>query len=222
MNEELFTAIRELAIRSEKKAWWQPWQFSEQVGNDDAEFIAAISPEIVLDLLHEIERRFAIQAELNALRTRTNQLISETNKYAAEISLGKSATIKMGIQLDDAKESINALTLALEVERDAANLYAKQVAHWIGKHDALLEQQLATSVPQEWNDKNVLAWCVARGIQSAQPVREPLSMEQIEKLDCVKMDFDADSQGTTWYLDADSIKKFARAIERAHGIGGDK
>lgn len=47
-------------------------------------------------------------------------------------------------QLDDAKESINALTLALEVERDAANLYAKQVAHWIEKHDALLAQQLET------------------------------------------------------------------------------
>lgn len=27
--------------------------------------------------------------------------------------------------------------------RDAANLYAKQVAHRIGKHDALLGQQLA-------------------------------------------------------------------------------
>ncbi len=36
----------------------------------------------------------------------------------------------------EARESIEALTLALETERDAANLYAKQVAHWIGKHDA--------------------------------------------------------------------------------------
>jgi ATP-dependent protease HslVU (ClpYQ) ATPase subunit len=159
MNEEL-------AIRSKEKSWWQPWQFFEQVGNDDAEFIAAISPEIVLELLHEIERRFAIQAELNALRTRTNQLISESNKYCAEVSRGKSATIRMGIELDDAKESISALTLAIEVERDAANLYARQVAHWIEKHDALLAQQLQTE-PQEWNDKNVIAWCVARGIMSA-------------------------------------------------------
>ena len=45
-------------------------------------------------------------------------------------------------QLDSAKESIEALTLALETERGAANLYAKQVAHWIGKCDDLLEQQI--------------------------------------------------------------------------------
>jgi len=60
---------------------------------------------------------------------------------------------KLCNQLDEAKESINALTLALEVERDAANLYAKQVAHWVGKHDALLEQQLSTSVPAETHYK---------------------------------------------------------------------
>jgi hypothetical protein len=69
-------------------------------------------------------------------------------------------------QLDAAKESISAMILALETERDAANLYAKQVAHWIEKHDALLAQQLET-VPQEWNDKNVIAWCIARGIRAA-------------------------------------------------------
>lgn len=56
MNEELLTAIRDLALRSKKKAWWQPWQMAEQTGNDDAEFIAAMSPEIVLELLEEIER----------------------------------------------------------------------------------------------------------------------------------------------------------------------
>lgn len=82
------------------------------------------------------------------------------------VALGKIAL--------DQKESLEALTLALETERDAANLYAKQVAHWIGKHDAILEQQLAT-VPQEWNDKNVIAWCVARGIKSAQEVKQCLN-----------------------------------------------
>lgn len=76
--------------------------------------------------------------------------------------------IEAAILLREQAESINALTLALEVERDAANLYAKQVAHWIEKHDALLAQQLET-VPQEWNDKNVIAWCVARGIEAARP-----------------------------------------------------
>ena len=80
-----------------------------------------------------------------------------------------AATLVISIcdQLDRANASIYALTLAIEAERGAANLYAKQVAHWIEKHDALLAQQLET-VPQEWNDKNVLAWCVARGIKSGQ------------------------------------------------------
>ena len=45
-------------------------------------------------------------------------------------------------------DQLDALTLALETERDAANLYAKQVAHWIGKHDALLEQQLEAQAAQ--------------------------------------------------------------------------
>jgi hypothetical protein len=39
-------------------------------------------------------------------------------------------------------DQLDALTLAFETERAAANLYAKQVAHWIEKHDALLAQQL--------------------------------------------------------------------------------
>ena len=39
-------------------------------------------------------------------------------------------------------DQLEALQLAFETERDAANLYAKQVAHWIEKHDALLAQQL--------------------------------------------------------------------------------
>lgn len=63
------------------------------------------------------------------------------------------------------KEDCHTLQLALEKERDAANLYAKQVAHWIGKHDALLEQQLATT-SQEWNDENVIAWCINRGLKA--------------------------------------------------------
>ena len=73
----------------------------------------------------------------------------------------------LGKQALEWKATCEALTLALETERSAANMYAKQVAHWIEKHDALLAQQLET-VPQEWNDKNVLAWCVARGINAAQ------------------------------------------------------
>jgi len=94
--------------------------------------------------------------------------------------------VKLGKQATEWKESCEALQLALEVERDAANLYAKQVAHWIGKHDALLEQQLATT-SKEWNDENVIAWCVARGIKAAQPVREPEQTKQlVEKFDALQ------------------------------------
>lgn len=123
-----------------------------------------------------------------------------------------SLVISICDQLDEAKESINALTLALEVERDAANLYAKQVAHWIGKHDALLEQQLQC-VPQEWNDKNVIAWCVARGIKAAQPVAQPLS--EVQKFDIV----------TQWFTDESDITRAMQMLTDfeqttpAHGIG---
>lgn len=103
MNEEMLTAIRELAMRSLKGEWYQPHEMSRQIGNNDAEFIAAMSPDIVLDLVYEIERMFEIQDVLQALRTRNHQLILESNKYCAEVSRGKSATIKMGMQLDEAQ-----------------------------------------------------------------------------------------------------------------------
>jgi uncharacterized protein (DUF305 family) len=50
--------------------------------------------------------------------------------------------LDIGKQALDLKARCEALELALRVERGAANSYARQVAHWIGKHDALLEQQL--------------------------------------------------------------------------------
>ncbi len=48
----------------------------------------------------------------------------------------------LGKQALEWKAACEALQLALETERSAANMYAKQVAHWIEKHDALLAQQL--------------------------------------------------------------------------------
>jgi hypothetical protein len=73
MNEELLTAIRDLAMRSLRGDWWQPYDLNRTTGRNDAEFIAAMSPELVLDLVHEIERRFAIQGELQALRKTINE-----------------------------------------------------------------------------------------------------------------------------------------------------
>lgn len=106
MNEEFLTAIRDLAMRSLNEEWYQPYALANHTGNNDAEFIAAMSPELALDLVDEI------------------------------VILGKQAL--------QWKEGCQALQLALETEHDAANLYAKQVAHWIEKHDALLAQQLET------------------------------------------------------------------------------
>ena len=50
--------------------------------------------------------------------------------------------VQLGKQALKWKADYEALQLAFETERGAANLYAKQVAHWIEKHDALLAQQL--------------------------------------------------------------------------------
>jgi len=77
--------------------------------------------------------------------------------------------VELGKQALKWREGCEALTLALEVERDAANLYAKQVAHWIGKHDALLEQQLKVASQPEWNDENVIKYCIDRGINAVKP-----------------------------------------------------
>lgn len=50
----------------------------------------------------------------------------------------------LGKQALEWKATCEGLQLALETERSAANMYAKQVAHWIEKHDALLAQQLSS------------------------------------------------------------------------------
>lgn len=71
------------------------------------------------------------------VRQTSNQSILKMQQrlHAEVVELGKQAL--------QWKEGCLALQLALETERGAANLYAKQVAHWIGKHDELLAQQLA-------------------------------------------------------------------------------
>jgi hypothetical protein len=52
----------------------------------------------------------------------------------------------------------------------------------------------------------------------AQPVREPLTDEQIEKL----RDKTFSINNPFCPVDSKSMRKAVRAIERAHGIGGDK
>jgi hypothetical protein len=48
----------------------------------------------------------------------------------------------LGKQALEWKATCEALTLALDAALQDRNMYAKQVAHWIEKHDALLAQQL--------------------------------------------------------------------------------
>jgi hypothetical protein len=63
---------------------------------------------------------------IEALHARVRELAIESSRYCAEISLGKAHQIQ--------------LQLALDAEQQAADLYARQVNHWIGKHDALLKE----------------------------------------------------------------------------------
>ena len=65
--------------------------------------------------------------------------------------------VQLGKQAIEWKDSCEALQLALETERDAANLYAKQVAHWIGKHDLVQAQynDLVMQVSKKWPNETL-------------------------------------------------------------------
>jgi hypothetical protein len=66
--------------------------------------------------------------EILVKQTSNSAILKMQQRLHAEVvELGKKAL--------QWKEGCHALELALETERDAANLYAKQVAHWIEKHD---------------------------------------------------------------------------------------
>lgn len=119
----------------------------------------------------------------------------------------------LGKQALEWKATCEALQLALEVERDAANLYAKQVAHWIGKHDALLEQQLAQP-EQRTAGCTLCGHCAATGekIQAAQPVAQPLTVQEVEQI----------LHQHNYELHGDRARYIVRMTERAHGIGAKK
>lgn len=70
--------------------------------------------------------------DLQTLVTQTSNpsiLKMQQRLHTEVVELGKKAL--------QWREGCEALQLALETEREAANLYAKQVAHWIEKHDEL-------------------------------------------------------------------------------------
>ena len=90
--------------------------------------------------------------------------------------------VSLGKQALEWKANCEALQLALEVERDAANLYAKQVAHWIEKHDALLDQQLAAE-DRAQRDADPLAELRAYELTVAN-LREQLALIDLEGCGC--------------------------------------
>ena len=66
--------LREIAAEaSSNLGWWQPWQFEEQVGPKEAAFIAAMSPQIAIELLDENE---SMRLELDALIEAAQRLLS--------------------------------------------------------------------------------------------------------------------------------------------------
>lgn len=107
---------------------------------------------------------------------------------------------------------MNTIDNLMALAAEYATLTADTAA--ITKAREALVEALAQPAQPEWNDENVIAWCVARGIKEAQPAREPLSDEQLHKF--------ADRCTPNTETGSLNYRNFARAIERAHGIGGDK
>ena len=101
-------------------------------------------------------------------------------RYQAElyIAAGTPVAVWVVVSLCD---QLDALTLAFETERDAANLYAKQVAHWIEKHDALLEQQIQSTALPDHSEQHL-------DMVAALPVGE-LTDEQIDAIAGGKVDY---------------------------------
>lgn len=77
-----------------------------------------------------------------------------------------------------------------EAERHnaAANDAVKRCAHWIEKHDALLESQLK-SKSEEWTDENVITWCFARGVNAAAMMPASLVGVPKDNNDCKNCEF---------------------------------
>lgn len=70
-----------------------------------------------------------------------NELIERLRHIASKgVSVWGDLQMEAADALEDQAKQIEALFLALETERGAANLYAKQVLYWINKNDKKLEQ----------------------------------------------------------------------------------
>lgn len=119
---------------------------------------------------------------------------------------------------------LTCIDMRLEVLDDTATMYAKQVAHWIEKHDALLEQQLKTVHPIDTSPEHVQKsegieriGCVQHDCEECkareeQPKQEPLTLEQIVSI----VESVEDSPGRSHIR---VLQLLTKAIEKHHGIG---
>lgn len=70
------------------------------------------------------------------------ETLSENNEGRQKLERLHDEVKTLGQMALEWKNRCHAMELALETERQAADRYARQVAHWIAKHDELLFQQL--------------------------------------------------------------------------------
>jgi hypothetical protein len=100
----------------------------------NAAFIAAANPAKIIELLDALEA----QAKQMEVLRKDWKKVSDENGF---------------LRFEQAKQ-IEALGLALETERGAANLYARQVAHWMSKHDEALKkiEGLQADADMFWNN----------------------------------------------------------------------
>ena len=96
-------------------------------------------------------------------------------------------------QSDRAKVAIIALCAALEEPEEPVAWQWLDTAHFRKKIPA-------DATPSDW-----------RPLYTAPPQRKPLTEEEIDAIPCT------DGPGSDW----DALVRFARAIEKAHGIGGE-
>jgi hypothetical protein len=194
--------------------------------------------------------------EILVKQTSNSAILKMQQRLHAEVvELGKKAL--------QWKEGCHALALALETERDAANLYAKQVAHWIEKHDEVKDSldfyKRRVEALQQWQSKmrdperTVVCDILANG-HTLEPAGDryatPLAAPDLQaELDATNKQVEILSDALaesrrevaarrkplndaqllyaynslpSWDWDLERLsphlKKFARAIEAAHGI----
>lgn len=132
--------LREIATEaSSKLGWWQPWQFAEQVGPKEAAFIAAMSPQIAIELLDENE---SMRKQLDAIPAIVDRLISDCNTLAATVSTGKADAINDRLLLEQKErdwlttsQETDETIASLESEVDALKIQLAEVSKVIERDD---------------------------------------------------------------------------------------